>query len=300
MNNIIFCGQCGNENPIENNYCIKCGQKLTHVSEELTKTNYKTASDIDYLDIKETLDQLIKTNGFSIISIGDYYVQFSNNLSSNQINFEAVSCVFLKSVGNKDKEFYKIGFSRDTDSNYYKVISLTDFSVDQIVGEIKTIFESIYHITLTSYNIETDFEYLSDIQTAQDSNNTKTTKNRRKNNNFGYLIVIIIALIFGLNVIMNADDRKSNTEKSEIVSNSEYDASVYQVENYLKTEYLRDPDSYQSIEWSKVQKDKSKPNYKYYVRHKFRAKNGFGGYVVEEKIFYLDQFGNVVSFEDYQ
>jgi hypothetical protein len=31
------------------------------------------------------------------------------------------------------------------------------------------------------------------------------------------------------------------------------------------------------------------------VRHKYRAKNGFGGYMVEERIFMLDSTGNVTG-----
>jgi len=38
--------------------------------------------------------------------------------------------------------------------------------------------------------------------------------------------------------------------------------------------------------------------YKYWVRHKYRAKNSFGGYVIENKIFYLDEQGNVVGEKD--
>ena len=36
------------------------------------------------------------------------------------------------------------------------------------------------------------------------------------------------------------------------------------------------------------------------VRHKFRAKNGFGGYNVENKVFYLDSQGVVVDYRDFE
>ena len=80
------------------------------------------------------------------------------------------------------------------------------------------------------------------------------------------------------------------------------DASVYQVNDYLKNNYLDDPDSYHSISWSEVFKlnDSKELGFaSYQVRHKFRAKNSFGGYIVEEKIFKLDYKGNVVSFKNY-
>lgn len=77
------------------------------------------------------------------------------------------------------------------------------------------------------------------------------------------------------------------------VKNSGWDGSVKQVKDYLKYT-LRDPDSYESIEWSVV-KEKSDG---YYVRHKYRAKNGFGGYVVANQLFHLDFSGNVVDVKD--
>ena len=80
------------------------------------------------------------------------------------------------------------------------------------------------------------------------------------------------------------------------VKNSAWDGSVKQVKEYLKSYYLRDPDSYESIEWSEVKRKEDG----YYVRHKYRAKNGFGGYVVANQLFHLDFSGNVVDVKDLQ
>jgi hypothetical protein len=297
MDNKTFCGQCGTENPKENNFCFKCGHKLVHAMDGLTVTETKPTTSSDYLDIKETLQRLIKTNGFSTILIRDYYVQFSNDLIKKQLYCEAVSSVFLPSVGNKDNEFKQLGFTHDPSGNYYKFISHADFSADQTVEEMKTIFETIYHINFSSYKIESDFEDVPITQPVQAAQATSTTNNQNKN--YGCLAVIIIAVVIGIYGAMSGDSEKTSSDNTEIVSNSAYDASVYQVEQYLKREYLKDPDSYEGIEWSKVQKDNTNSLYKYYVRHKYRAKNGFGGYAVEEKIFYLDQSGNVVNVTDF-
>jgi len=81
----------------------------------------------------------------------------------------------------------------------------------------------------------------------------------------------------------------------EVVRNSAWDASVWQVEQWLKTN-LKDPDSYEAIEWSKVVKRENR----YMVRCKYRAKNSFGGYVIENKLFTLDSKGNVLSSTDYE
>ena len=81
------------------------------------------------------------------------------------------------------------------------------------------------------------------------------------------------------------------------MQNSYLDASVSQVERYLKAN-LSDPDSYESMEWSAVNEMSGNGDYRYWVRHKYRAKNGYGGYVIENKIFYLDSNGNVNGEKD--
>ena len=74
------------------------------------------------------------------------------------------------------------------------------------------------------------------------------------------------------------------------IQNSPWDGSVWQVKKYLKSS-LKDPKSYEGIEWSGVIKDGET----YKVRHKYRAKNSFGGYVVEEYIFVLNKYGDVID-----
>ena len=78
------------------------------------------------------------------------------------------------------------------------------------------------------------------------------------------------------------------------VENSAWDGSVSQVKKYLRSN-LKDPDSYESIEWGNVVKTDNG----YMVRHKYRAKNSFGGYMVDNNVFYLDFQGNVVSVSAY-
>lgn len=92
----------------------------------------------------------------------------------------------------------------------------------------------------------------------------------------------------------SSDSSSSYESSSKKVYNSSWDGSVRQVEKYLKST-LRDPDSYEGIEWSEVQETSSG----YMVRHKYRAKNGFGGYVVANQVFTLDSDGNVTGVMDY-
>lgn len=83
--------------------------------------------------------------------------------------------------------------------------------------------------------------------------------------------------------------RKENENKGKI-ENSPWDGSVYQVKKYLN-KTLKDPKSYESIEWSTVSE---KDGY-YFVNHKYRAKNSFGGYVIETIAYKLDENGTVIS-----
>ncbi len=108
----------------------------------------------------------------------------------------------------------------------------------------------------------------------------------------GLVAIILFVAVYG------GFEEGPNTTKIETVSNSAFDASVWQVKHYLKKHYLKDPRSYESIEWSPVHPNEINGNVGYWVRHKFRAKNSFGGYVVENKIFHLDREGNVIGVDD--
>lgn len=114
------------------------------------------------------------------------------------------------------------------------------------------------------------------------------------------LLLVIWIFSWMLSSSGNKDINKSTLSKTytkrhiDIVSNSVWDSSVYQVEDYLKRT-LKDPDSYQSIEWYKVKKTSTG----FKVLHKYRAKNSFGGYVVEIAEFILDSKGNVISKRKY-
>ncbi|MGE0020710.1 MAG: hypothetical protein AB7S72_13645 [Draconibacterium sp.] len=88
--------------------------------------------------------------------------------------------------------------------------------------------------------------------------------------------------------------RQEEFARREYVGNDDYDGSVKQVVTYLK-EKLKDPKSYESISWSKVM---HKDGY-YLVRHKYRAKNSLGGYVIENKLFYIDLCGAIYKIEEF-
>lgn len=114
-------------------------------------------------------------------------------------------------------------------------------------------------------------------------------------NKIRLLLSAVVIGTFLLSATGSGDDNSSNTnEAKEVVYNSSWDGSVKQVKDYLKKN-LKDPDSYESIEWSDVVKQSDGT---FRVRHKYRAKNSFGGYVIENQLFVLDNNGNVIDIKE--
>ena len=50
---------------------------------------------------------------------------------------------------------------------------------------------------------------------------------------------------------------------------------------------LNDPDSYKPADWGSLTPVSGCPNVKYYIQHKYRAKNKLGGYVASTDLFLL-------------
>lgn len=127
-------------------------------------------------------------------------------------------------------------------------------------------------------------------------NKSKVNKVENKTNSLPFIIFfVIVFLIFCFTQSGGCSNNFDKEETHSKIENSPLDNSVYQVERYLKNEYLKDPDSYESINWSNVQELNEN---KFMVRHKYRAKNSYGGYTIEEKIFCLDGDGNIIDIRD--
>lgn len=95
------------------------------------------------------------------------------------------------------------------------------------------------------------------------------------------------------------EDKKKIVKKiGEKPKNSEWDASVRPVKQYLR-KHLKDPGSVKYIEWSPVHLTRVNGSPFWRVRVKYRAKNSFGGYVIEEKLAYIMN-GQVVAMENFQ
>lgn len=114
--------------------------------------------------------------------------------------------------------------------------------------------------------------------------NVLNIKEQQKKRGIGCLV--IIAIFVALMIFANKNEPSNPTHA--VVENSQWDGSVRQVKDWLKG-HVRDADSLEYIEWSPLLKNGDS----YMVRVKYRAKNGFGGYEVEERVFTLDQAGKV-------
>ncbi len=101
-----------------------------------------------------------------------------------------------------------------------------------------------------------------------------------------YTIVILLVAFCSFNPGCDSSNDNSSGELTEAQARSS-------VRVYLKSYCLRDPGSYRSVDWSSLKKKEIDGTY--YINHTYRAKNGFGGYVVETKIFHLDSEGNVIE-----
>jgi len=113
----------------------------------------------------------------------------------------------------------------------------------------------------------------------------KTTEKKQVLLKIGLLFLI---LFFGV-IISNPHSSSSSSIGN--VSQSRWDNSVDIVETYLKKRYLRDPDSYQSVKWYKVENNQDGT---FQVTHTFRARNGFGGMNEETLTFIISTDGKSV------
>lgn len=106
-----------------------------------------------YADIISIIE-IVKQNhcGFAVVSIEDYYVQFY--VDGDTLFMEAVSNCYNSNVGDKDKEFRRIGFTIDRryKDNYHNSYDKDD--VQSVLKDMVMIFEFIYGVPFESYRVE--------------------------------------------------------------------------------------------------------------------------------------------------
>ncbi len=125
-------------------------------------------------------------------------------------------------------------------------------------------------------------------------------KNKRLSKRIALFFALPLIVLFIIVVIIvnknTPEEPKVIKAPEEIVHKNSIDGSVEQVEDYLRAN-LNDAESYKPVSWSKVFKNEG-DIMRYYVRHSYRAKNGFGGYILKDQMFYMDSIGCVVLVKD--
>lgn len=299
MDKNIYCGNCGTECPPINKFCSNCGQKLSvHIIKQNSSSG-KLIVENEHGEIYSILRKLLNSDGYIIISKENYYVQLARGNNNNYLYFEAVSRYFYTPVGNKDQVFENLGFMVIPNENYGKEVPIAGLIIEKLVQEFKYIFANIYGVEFDNYQIQHEIELkktTNQISSSSNKTNNQSNSNTKTSKYNGCFIIIAIAIV--LTILSTIFENENSTINQKIIV-SQLDGSVYQVEEYLKNHYLNDPDSYQSIDWGNLLEAKTGLNYKYSVWHKYRAKNSFGGYATEIKMFYLDENGEVIDIKDF-
>lgn len=128
---------------------------------------------------------------------------------------------------------------------------------------------------------------------------TYKIKNKERRQWIAVLIFLVVVIIFNISSREYSTSSKGNNRIENYGSNKgpSQTKAMAGVRVYLKRHYLKDPDSYEGISWEAFG-IYNKDNNTYFALHKYRAKNSYGGYVVEEKLFVLDSDGNVIKVVD--
>lgn len=112
----------------------------------------------------------------------------------------------------------------------------------------------------------------------------------------GFLVACCASILvaFGSNAIAAIRDGQHAEPVVQACNQSSWDSSVSTVENYLRA-HLNDA-NFERVEWSEVA---PRDGGGYAVRFKYRAKNAFGAWVLQNQIFLLGPDCGVLSVLDY-
>ena len=116
-------------------------------------------------------------------------------------------------------------------------------------------------------------------------------------------IIALVAVLSPSNTYVQLQGQNRGPSESSMVdfgtavTNDSFDFSVEQVTDFIKAN-VRYPESYEVIGWSEVQESFS-GEYAYFVRHQYKLINDRGNIVSKDQVFYLDTFGNVTDFDDF-
>lgn len=187
----IHCPNCGAENIPSGIFCFECGAPL------ISKKNNPSVHDIIHEpELEKLFTSLLDSNGYTIISVDKYYVQFLNDAESEMVYFEAVSNAHLPFMKIYEQDFFHLGFQRQAKTNFYKHIAHEDFDISKIMQEIKFIFEKIYKVEFKNYFIHKESD--SDSYIRQSNTVLSDSKNVRKYTGVISFILFLLGLLIAI------------------------------------------------------------------------------------------------------
>jgi|GEM_PF-2511268 len=248
-----FCGQCGSENPLTNNFCHNCGSKiLTDSDIGDQKLIPDEVEEAKYLNLKTKLLELIELSGYFVVSQDDKFVQFLKDENSYEIQIDLGRRSNLSEVQLKQLE--KLGFDINAASvNKLVVFTYVDKAVDDILHDTKFIFENIFKVSKAG-----DFSYdeyfdnkekpITVSKKSSKKENSKTVekesaKDKKGGGACGLIFFGAIILFAIISTISNKSDGVNRNEESTTVSSAstkkygrlvgiwknEYDAKIYNI-----------------------------------------------------------------------
>lgn len=244
----------------------------------------------------------------SPITVSELPFNFQFGMSRNQVDSLLAILVDDSTIRNYADMYYydyklQSGKTVETDLNFgfyndslysivFNISSYNQIINNELINEIDEDISSKLDSTYTKISHYEDYESGRMIFTKWFKGNQYIFLRKALFNDISFVNAPISKIVSDINEkkILDKIEKKGDVK----VENSAWDGSVSQVKKYLKSN-LKDPDSYESIEWGNVVETDNG----YMVRHKYRAKNSFGGYMVENNVFYLDFQGNVISVSPY-
>ncbi len=176
--NNINCPSCNTvltiSGEIKKNELIQCPKCEVAINIPLVT---KSRNIEKYSDIYEAINNLKVKTGFFIISINDYYVQFSNSLNNQELYCEAVSHFYLPQLVDLTSQFQSLSFALEQNSNYNKNIDIMTVSTKDIISEIEKIFLELYGIPFENYQIRSEFDDVTNCNRAHDQNYSNSLEN---------------------------------------------------------------------------------------------------------------------------
>jgi len=270
----IFCGKCGVQNPILNNFCFKCGNKINEpvqplsVEKKLAEKKVAIKKIITpntvYTELNKYLVKLIKTSGHFNLKIDIYNIEFLKASDNSTIY---IVLGLMKYYSAEQRKILLNNSYEVVDFKFNKSIVLTDIntSIEEIILEAKNLFENILQIN----NIN-EFQFSGNFPESAKKNIAKKESAKISGKAIFFLIVIGMALIGYCT--QSPEERAADREKKEIESKFDsWDGSHIKLVQYVKPR-LRDPNSFGHVETTYIDKGD-----KVFVTMQFRCKNGFGG-----------------------